>query len=144
MTLMKRRFLMHFAFFPQECRNIEIILRIVPFHAALHRLERWRFMTRCRRRGRSCLIGRLRTREASPEQMPKAVRVLAMAADVFTAACVRCGIDLNPVAITVIFTSSFIFSSCTAPKMMFASSCAALWMMVRPRALRPASPNSSR
>ena len=31
---------------------------------------------------------------------------------------------------TVIFTSSFIFSSSTAPKMMLASSCAALWMMV--------------
>ena len=31
---------------------------------------------------------------------------------------------------TVIFTSSFIFSSSTAPKMMLASSCAALWMIV--------------
>src|SRR5882757_5002434 len=37
---------------------------------------------------------------------------------------------LKPVAITVIFTSSFIFSSSTAPKMMLASSWAALWMMV--------------
>ena len=39
----------------------------------------------------------------------------------------RCGISccLKPVAITVIFTSSPIDSSCTAPKMMFASSCAA-------------------
>src|SRR5271166_4875380 len=38
--------------------------------------------------------------------------------------------SLKPVAITVIFTSSFIFSSSTAPKMMLASSWAALWMMV--------------
>jgi len=37
---------------------------------------------------------------------------------------------LEPVAMTVIFTSSFIFSSSTAPKMMLASSWAALWMMV--------------
>ena len=34
--------------------------------------------------------------------------------------------SLNPVAMTVIFTASFIFSSSTAPKIMFASSCAAL------------------
>ena len=32
---------------------------------------------------------------------------------------------LKPVAITVIFTSSPIVSSCTAPKIIFASSCAA-------------------
>ena len=37
----------------------------------------------------------------------------------------------NPVAITVIFTASFIFSSMTAPKIILASSCAALWMMVQ-------------
>ena len=37
--------------------------------------------------------------------------------------------SLKPVAITVIFTASFTFSSSTAPKMMLASSCAALWMM---------------
>src|SRR6266404_7490842 len=34
--------------------------------------------------------------------------------------------SLNPVAMTVIFTASFIFSSSTAPKIMLASSCAAL------------------
>ena len=34
--------------------------------------------------------------------------------------------SLKPVAMTVIFTESFIFSSSTAPKMMLASSCAAL------------------
>ena len=33
--------------------------------------------------------------------------------------------SLKPVAITVILTASFIFSSNTAPKMMLASSCAA-------------------
>ena len=37
--------------------------------------------------------------------------------------CSRCRCtSLKPVAITVIFTSSFIFSSSTAPKMMLASS----------------------
>ncbi len=36
----------------------------------------------------------------------------------------------KPVAITVIFTSSAIASSCTAPKMMLASSCAAFWIIV--------------
>src|ERR1700733_15132729 len=35
----------------------------------------------------------------------------------------------KPAAITVIFTDSFIASSCTAPKMMLAFSCAAFWMI---------------
>src|SRR5476651_1891537 len=44
---------------------------------------------------------------------------------------VRCWKSLlKPVAITVILMASSIFSSSTAPKMMLASSCAALWMMV--------------
>src|SRR6266851_2707009 len=55
---------------------------------------------------------------------------IAAAADV-TERSLRCEAEvLKPVAITVIFTSSFIFSSSTAPKLMLASSCAALWMMV--------------
>ena len=40
------------------------------------------------------------------------------------------GTSRKPVAMTVILTASFIFSSSTAPKMMLASSCAAAWMMV--------------
>src|SRR5262252_349465 len=37
--------------------------------------------------------------------------------------------SLKPAAMTVILTESFICSSCTAPKMMLAFSCAAFWMM---------------
>src|SRR5207245_10959744 len=36
--------------------------------------------------------------------------------------------SLKPAAMTVIFTESFMLSSCTAPKMMLAFSWAAFWM----------------
>ena len=45
------------------------------------------------------------------------------------ATCVAADGRSNPVAMTVIFTLPSIFESTTAPKMMFASSCAASWMI---------------
>src|SRR5271165_1685153 len=41
----------------------------------------------------------------------------------------RAATSRKPAAITVIFTDSFIASSITAPKIIFAFSCAAFWMM---------------
>src|SRR3954469_13911986 len=69
--------LLHLALLPQEGGNIEIVLRVVPFHAALHRFQRMSFMARNWRRGRrrGSLIGGMRARRSCRDERRSGARI---------------------------------------------------------------------
>ncbi len=125
----------------QECRNIQVFLLEVRHHRVTHRIERNHF-----RRGMthrdwhdSAILGSSTIKSGGgnddtagcdrPTGSGKSMASSWDAANELRTSAPRiCRARLaspKPVAITVIFTASFIFSSITAPKIMLASSCAA-------------------